>query len=111
MKFYDRTEELEALKKIEKTSAKYAQMTIITGRRRIGKTTLIRKAFTGIPFVYFFVGKKSESLLCKELVEIIREELGEELGDFTSFARLFAVIMSISKRINFTLVSLRQSTM
>lgn len=104
MKFYDRTEELEALKKIEKTSAKYAQMTIITGRRRIGKTTLIRKAFTGIPFVYFFVGKKSESLLCKELVEIIREELGEELGDFTSFARLFAVIMSISKRINFTLV-------
>ena len=79
MKFYDRTEELEALKKIEKTSAKYAQMTIITGRRRIGKTTLIRKAFTGIPFVYFFVGKKSESLLCKELVEIIREELGEEL--------------------------------
>ena len=104
MKFYDRTEELVALKKIEKTSAKYAQMTIITGRRRIGKTTLIRKAFTGIPFVYFFVGKKSESLLCKELVEIIREELGEELGDFTSFARLFAVIMSISKRINFTLV-------
>ena len=58
MKFYDRTDELEALKKIEKTSVRYAQMTIITGRRRIGKTTLIRKAFTEIPFVYFLWEKE-----------------------------------------------------
>lgn len=104
MKFYDRTAELAALLQIEKRSAEYSQMTIITGRRRIGKTTLIRKAFQQIPFVYFFVGKKSESLLCKEFTEIIKEELHEDLGDFNSFSRLFAVAMSISKRKNFTLV-------
>ena len=104
MKFYDRAAEISALKRIEKNSAEYAQMTVITGRRRTGKTTLIKEAFTEIPFVYFFVGKKSENLLCNELREIVCETLGEDLGDFSSFARLFSVIMSISKRKNFTLV-------
>ena len=104
MNFYDREKELAALQKIEKLSASTAQMTVITGRRRIGKTTLIKKAFTGIPFVYFFVGKKSETLLCTELGEIVREVLGEDIGDFTSFPRLFGTIMSISKRKNFTIV-------
>lgn len=104
MKFYDRTKELEALRKIEQLSATSAQMTVMTGRRRIGKTTLIKTAFTKIPFVYFFVGKKSETLLCAELAEIIRETLGEDLGDFSSFPRLLGAILSIAKRRNFTLV-------
>lgn len=104
MKFYDREQEMEALRKIEALSEHDAQMTVITGRRRIGKTTLIKKAFTRIPFVYFFVGKKSETLLCGELVEIIRESLGEELGVFSDFSRLLKAIMGISKHRNFTLV-------
>lgn len=104
MKFYDRTKELEALRKIEQLSATSAQMTVMTGRRRIGKTTLIKTAFTKIPFVYFFVGKKSETLLCAELAEIIRDTLGEDLGDFSSFPRLLGAILSIAKRRNFTLV-------
>lgn len=95
---------MEALRKIEALSEHDAQMTVITGRRRIGKTTLIKKAFTRIPFVYFFVGKKSETLLCGELVEIIRESLGEELGVFSDFSRLLKAIMGISKHRNFTLV-------
>lgn len=93
-----------ALQKIEALSADNAQMTVITGRRRIGKTTLVKKAFTNIPFVYFFVGKKSETLLCGELVEIVRESLGEELGVFNDFSRLLKAIMGISKHRNFTLV-------
>ena len=104
MKFYDRTKELEALRKIEQLSETSAKMTVMTGRRRIGKTTLIKTAFTKIPFVYFFVGKKSETLLCAELAEIIRETLGEDLGDFSSFPRLLGAILSIAKRRNFTLV-------
>ena len=104
MKFYDRTKELEALRIIEQLSATSAQMTVMTGRRRIGKTTLIKTAFTKIPFVYFFVGKKSETLLCAELAEIIRETLGEDLGDFSSFPRLLGAILAIAKRRNFTLV-------
>lgn len=104
MKYYDREAEMAEMKKYEALSKDNAQMIVVTGRRRIGKTTLIKRSFTEIPFVYFFVGKKSESLLCKELTEILTETLGEDLGDFTSFKRLFSAIMNISKRRNFTLV-------
>ena len=104
MKFYDREKEMAALQKIEALSAHDAQMTVITGRRRIGKTTLIKKSFTGIPFVYFFVGKKSETLLCGELTEIIRNTLGVDLGSFNDFPRLLGAIMGIARHENFTLV-------
>lgn len=104
MKFYDRKDEMAALRRVEQVSAQYAQMTVITGRRRIGKTTTIKNALGKIPFLYFFVGKKSEALLCGELAEIVRDTLGEDLGDFTSFPRLFEVLMKLSKRVNFTLV-------
>lgn len=104
MKFYNREREMATLQAVEQQSAMYAQMTVITGRRRIGKTTLIRNAFTRIPFLYFFVGRKSEALLCSELTSIVREVLGEELGTFTSIGRLFVVLMQVSARRNFTLV-------
>lgn len=95
---------MEALKGIETKSALFAQMTVVTGRRRIGKTALIRHAFGKIPFLYFFVARKSEAMLCEELCAIVREVLHEDLGDFTSFARLFGAMMNLSKRVNFTLV-------
>lgn len=104
MKFYNRENEMEALKGIETKSALFAQMTVVTGRRRIGKTALIRHAFGKIPFLYFFVARKSEAMLCEELCAIVREVLHEDLGDFTSFARLFGAMMNLSKRVNFTLV-------
>lgn len=40
MKFYDRENEMTALKKYEKLSNKNSQFIVITGRRRIGKTNL-----------------------------------------------------------------------
>lgn len=104
MKFYDRKKEKLALRSIEGKSSSFAQMTVVTGRRRIGKTALIRHSFTEIPFLYFFVGRKSEAMLCEELCGIVREALHEDLGDFTSFARLFGAVMNLSKRRNFTLV-------
>ena len=40
--FYDRKKELELLSQIEKQSEKNACFTVITGRRRIGKTELLK---------------------------------------------------------------------
>lgn len=37
MKFYDRVQELEILREIEAMSAESAQMTMMVGRRRVGK--------------------------------------------------------------------------
>lgn len=104
MKFYDREIETDTLRKIDETSKSYAQMTVVTGRRRIGKTTLIRHAFGSDEMIYFFVARKSETLLCKELADTVRDRLGEDLGDFDSMARLFSAIMQIAKRRHFILV-------
>lgn len=46
-KFYDRKKELESLEQIEKNSFKNANFTLITGRRRIGKTILFKKFIEG----------------------------------------------------------------
>ncbi len=104
MKFYDRKLETKTLRQIEKMSQEYAQMTVLTGRRRIGKTTLIKHALDPDKTIYFFVARKSEVLLCQELAETVRDRTGEDLGEFTSMARLLAAIMNLSKRRNFTLV-------
>lgn len=37
MKFYDRIQEIETLREIEAMSAEYAQMTMMVGRRLVGK--------------------------------------------------------------------------
>lgn len=104
MKFYDREIETETLRRIEATSRDFAQMTVITGRRRIGKTTLIKHAYEGNRMIYFFVARKSEALLCQELAETVRDVLGEDIGEFTGMARLFGAIMHLAKRLHFTFV-------
>ena len=49
MKFYNRDRELSDLNKIHRQTADSARMTVITGRRRVGKTfTDIMAAVTGL---------------------------------------------------------------
>jgi len=105
MEFIDRENELKLLEGIRKRSEKSAVMTVITGRRRIGKTTLTLKAFEGHPFIYFFVVRKNEVLLCQEFIEEIRMGLKiDVLGEFNSFARLFEYLLVQSVSQPFTLV-------
>lgn len=104
MKFYNRTTEIITLQDIEKASTDSAQMTMMVGRRRVGKTTLLKKAFNATPFLYFFVAKKNEILLCNEFSQEISEKLGIPIGKYSSFSDLFKAIMQLSHQINFTLV-------
>jgi len=105
MEFVNRENELKLLEGIRKRSEKSAIMTVLTGRRRIGKTTLTLKAFEGHPFVYLFVVRKNEILLCQEFVEEISRGLKlEVLGEFNSFARLFEYLLVHSGSQPFTLV-------
>ena len=104
MKFYDRTSEIAALRSIERASAEIAQMTMMIGRRRVGKTTLLKNAFTSAPFLYFFVAKKNEVLLCDEFSREVSEKLGIPMGHYSNFSELFRAIMQLSQQINFTLV-------
>jgi len=105
MEFIDREKEIELLDEIRKRSVNSARMTVITGRRRIGKTTLVTKAYDTTPFLYFFIVRKDEVLLCQEFIEEISRNLHVNvLGEFTGFARLFEYLLDLSRTNPFTLV-------
>jgi len=105
MYFYNREAEIETLRKIEENSNHFAQMTLLIGRRRIGKTTLLKNTFASSKTVlYFFVAKKNEALLCEEFVREIEENLSVSLGNFQSFAQLFKALMIQSQSQQFTLI-------
>ncbi|MFP4486080.1 MAG: ATP-binding protein [Campylobacterales bacterium] len=103
MKFYNRQKELQNLRSIETASQKSSKMTVIVGRRRIGKTELIKVAYK--KKIYLFVSKKDEAILCEEFVEIISNELDSKiLGEFKSFKNLFEYLSQLSVNTHFTLV-------
>lgn len=106
MKFFDRTEQLAQLREMKNRSYEnHSMLTVVTGRRRIGKTTLIDKSMSGEEYLYFFVGKKNEAVLCAEFIGEIRAKLGLFVPDgITSFKDIFAILMQAGEHRKFTLV-------
>lgn len=106
MKFFDRTEQLAQLREMKNRSYdNHSMLTVVTGRRRIGKTTLIDKSMSGEEYLYFFVGKKNEAVLCAEFTGEIRTKLGLFVPDgITSFKDIFAILMQVGEHRKFTLV-------
>lgn len=104
MKFYDREFEINELRDVLSISKEIAQFTVVTGRRRIGKTTLIRKAYEKDTMVYFFVSRKSEKELCHGFMKEIESSLNIPLlGVPESFAELFEYLLKLSVERHFTL--------
>ena len=105
MKFYDREEEIVILQENEKLAEKNAMFTVLSGRRRVGKTSLVTKAFVGKQFAYLFVSKDSEALLCGKLQQALEEQLSIQVyGQLTHFRDLFDVIMRESQKRHFTVI-------
>ncbi|MBO8460980.1 MAG: ATP-binding protein [Bacteroidetes bacterium] len=105
MKFFDREIEFEKLREIEELSQETAQFTIVTGRRRIGKTELVRRFYEGKPLLYFFVARKAEACLCEIFIEEIRTKLNIPMMDAkgTSFATVFRFVMDLAQTQHITL--------
>lgn len=105
MKFYDREQEIAFLRETREAAKKAARFTVVTGRRRIGKTTLLKTAYDDRPFAYFFVSRKAEAELCETYLEEITEKLGiPALGSSRSFSEIFRYLMQLSQTQSFTLV-------
>lgn len=105
MKFYNREKEIARLKEIQQLSFKHAQFTVLTGRRRIGKTQLLLNASAEQPTLYFFVARKAESFLCQDFLQEIKGKLKIPLlGEISSFGKLFEYLMVYSKEKPFNLI-------
>lgn len=104
-KFYGRKNELKALEQIEKNSLNSANFTVMTGRRRIGKTELLKKYIEKKKSCYLFTTRSSETLLCEQWQKSLADDIGLKIfGKITSLSDLFEQIMQYSKQEHFILV-------
>ena len=107
MKFFGRDEELRELKRIRDLSVSNSRFTVITGRRRVGKTELIERAFGDgtAPYLYFLVTNRAERELCGILQEEMEKVLEEPiLGRAERFSQLLEIVMKASLKGPLTLV-------
>ncbi|MGM0518888.1 MAG: ATP-binding protein [Campylobacterota bacterium] len=105
MRFYNREKELEILKKADYLKENHSILTMLIGRRRVGKTTLALQNYSKDKVIYFFVSKKDEHLLCEEFAQELASKLEVKLfGNITKFENLFEYILEIGKTKSFTLI-------
>lgn len=105
MRFYDREKEISELQKFDDVANATAQFTVLIGRRRTGKTTLMTQALKGRTYLYFFIGKKAETIQCHEFQKQTESVLGLHIhGTVTSFALLLEEILIFSKKQKVTVI-------
>lgn len=108
MRFYNRENEIAELKRICNLSFTHnSRMTVLTGRRRIGKTSLIKKAFedSDAPMLYFFTGRKAEAALVDDFVREIHNKLhGYVPEGLMSVTGVLRYLFELAKTMSFTLV-------
>ena len=75
----------------------------LSSRERNGSASY--KSVKDTRFVYIFVARKSEVLLCAQYQPVIQETLGIRIyGEIREFAQLFELLMQHSQKENFTLI-------
>ncbi|MDE5874896.1 MAG: ATP-binding protein, partial [Muribaculaceae bacterium] len=109
MKFYNREQEIAELKRIENLSFNdRSRMTVLTGRRRIGKTSLVKKAFgnsSKTPLLYFFTARKTESAIVDDFIREINNKMRVYLPNgIKTMTDLMRHLFELAKTINFNLV-------
>ncbi len=103
MKFYDRENEIEALKQMRQQSLREARMTVMMGRRRVGKTELLLHCGDENA-LYFFVARKTEAMLCQDFVREVEAKLGQPAGWPSNFGELFRFLLIQSEQRPITLI-------
>lgn len=107
MKFYDRDTELEILQKNWTQTTERGRLTVLIGRRRIGKTTLLRKNSEegNQPFLYLYVSKDNERVMTRKFQEAAEQTLGLRIfGQTETFAQFFEQLMRYGQQNHFTLI-------
>ena len=97
MKFYGRSVEIKTLRDIRARASRNAQFTIVTGRRRIGKTELIDQALNDgtQDYVYLLITKQLEKPLCAALQEEVGRALGNRVNMMGTAERLIDIVRTV----------------
>ena len=98
MKFYNRTNEIAQLQRLSERAYKgTATMTLLVGRRRIGKTELLKQSFNQDQnFLYFFMGVFIVLLALGILASITGKFLSNFIGDYVFvFAGLVTLLAAL----------------
>lgn len=105
MRFYDRGKEIKELQRLDDMANNTAQFTVLMGRRRTGKTTLMTEALKERPYLYFFIGKKAEQIQCLDFQKQVESVLGLHVhGQISSFATLLEEILIYGKQHKTTVI-------
>lgn len=106
-KFYNREEQLGRLRAISAgLEQSLGQLSVVVGRRRVGKTCLLREAFatgSGL-FLYLFISRKPERALVEEFAGIIRTQLQARFFQPQSLLEVFEFLFDFAKSQPVTLV-------
>ena len=105
MKFFDRKREIAKLREIRERSRETSTFTVMTGRRRVGKTELVKQAFSDEPFVYLFVTRSAEADLCDVFKQRIEEFTGRSIpGKILRFSGIFRYLLELAAERPMTVV-------
>ena len=96
MKFYNRETELALLRELTERSAQYSQFTAIFGRRRIGKTELVRQHLQNRG-IYFFVEKRPSNALLAEFSATLKSHIAHAPA-FTDWKDFFVFLFAETQR-------------
>lgn len=99
MRFFDRKNELRLLRDIREESSKGSCMTILKGRRRVGKTSLLQEAYGDRDYLYLFVARKNEADLCDDFCQEIARYFKLTIpGKMSSFEQVFRFLLDMAER-------------
>ena len=107
MRVYDRDKELNILNTNWNQTTERGRLTVVTGRRRIGKTTMLRKSAEvgNQPLLYLYVSKDNERVLTGKFQEAAEQALGLQIfGRLETFAQFFEQLMRYGQQNHFTLI-------
>ena len=96
MEFFGRNRELAILKQIEQQSLQQSVMTVVMGRRRTGKTWLLRQAY-GDNCLYLMAQQENECTMCSTFQQQIQDKLGITVyGTMPTMREVFEVLLKHS---------------
>ena len=105
MEFVDRKKEIEKLCSIRERSRSGACWTVLTGRRRVGKTSLVMNAFADEPYLYLFVTRSAEADLCSGFKSRVEAFTGKTIpGVVQRFSDLFRYLLELAAERPITVV-------